>query len=170
MDLKTYLRNVPDFPKKGVVFIDITPLLGNGKAFKHVIDELAVRFDDCGADKIIAAEARGFILGAPLAYKMGIGFVPVRKHGKLPWTTTSVSYSLEYGTDTLCMHTDAIAKGEKILIIDDVLATGGTMEGMIKLVETSGGVVAGIGLLIELAFLKGAEKIKGHNLDCLIKL
>jgi adenine phosphoribosyltransferase len=170
MDLKARLRTVQDFPKKGIAFIDITPLLAHGKAFQHAVDQLAVRFADCGASKILAAEARGFILGAALAYKMGLGFIPVRKHGKLPWTTTSVTYQLEYGTDTLCMHTDAIDKGERILIIDDVLATGGTMQGMIKLVETSGGVVAGIGLLIELSFLKGAEKLPGYDLNCLIRL
>lgn len=170
MDLRKYIRDVPDFPKKGIVFFDITPLLLYPEAFAHTIDKLAERFKNSGANKILAAEARGFIFGAPLAYKLGIGFVPVRKTGKLPWTCTSVTYDLEYGTDTLCMHTDAVEKGDKVLIVDDVLATGGTMAGMIKLVETTGGTVSGIALLLELGFLDGRNKVKGYDTDCLLKL
>ncbi|MBN2140711.1 MAG: adenine phosphoribosyltransferase [Desulfovibrionaceae bacterium] len=162
MDLRALIREVKDFPKEGIVFLDITPMLLVPDAFRRAVDRLAETFEDSGATKIVAAEARGFIFGAPLAYKMGLGFVPIRKHGKLPHTVCSVSYDLEYGTDTLCMHDDAIAKGERVLVIDDLLATGGTCAGMIKLVETMGGVVAGIGFLIELGFLNGREKITGY--------
>lgn len=169
MDLRSFIRDVTDF-KPGIVFFDITPLLADPKAFEYAIDKMAERFKDCGASKIIAAEARGFIFGAPLAYKLGMGFIPVRKPGKLPYKTTSVTYELEYGTDTLCMHVDAIDKGEKILIIDDLLATGGTCGGMVNLVEEAGGEIAGIGFLIELGFLDGADKLKGIPHDCLLKL
>src|SRR5512135_3422188 len=135
MDLRALIRDIPDFPKPGIVFLDITPLLGNGEAFRHAIDTMAARFSGCGATKIVCAEARGFIFGAALAYKMGLGFVPVRKPGKLPYKTASVTYDLEYGTDTLHMHEDALLKGEKVLVIDDVLATGGTLTGMLQLME-----------------------------------
>jgi len=116
MDLRSYIRDIPDFPKEGIVFFDITPLLGDGKAFGEAIDNLYEKFKDTGATKVLAAEARGFIFGAPLAYKMGIGFVPVRKPGKLPYKTVNVTYDLEYGSDTLCMHQDAVAEGEKVLV------------------------------------------------------
>lgn len=170
MDLRTYIRDVADFPKDGIMFFDITPLLGDAKAFAYAIDQMAEQFKDMGAGKIIAAEARGFIFGAPLAYKMGLGFIPVRKPGKLPYKSVSVTYDLEYGTDTLCMHEDAIQPGEKILIIDDLIATGGTVDGMIQLVQNSQGVIAGIGFLIELGFLNGAQKLSGQEYACLLKL
>ncbi len=170
MDLRTFIRDVPNYPKEGIVFFDITPLLGHGKAFAYAIDKMAEQFQGFGAQKIMAAEARGFIFGAPLAYRLGLGFIPVRKPGKLPYKSVSVSYDLEYGSDTLCMHEDAIAAGEKILIIDDLIATGGTVQGMLQLVQHAGGDVAGIGFLIELGFLNGAEKLGGMNHVCLLKL
>jgi adenine phosphoribosyltransferase len=168
MDLRTLIRSIPDYPKEGIVFLDITPLIADPGAFRYAIDMLAERFQSAGAQKILAAEARGFIFGAPLAYRMGLGFVPVRKPGKLPYRTTQVTYDLEYGTDTLCMHEDAVAPGERVLIVDDVLATGGTMNGMLSLVRRAGAEVVGIGLLIEIAFLKGRDKLDGIPHECLI--
>lgn len=170
MDLRQFIRDVPDFPKEGILFFDITPLLAEPKAFRYAVDAMAERFQGLGASKIVAAEARGFLFGAPLAYKMNLGFVPVRKPGKLPYRTTSVTYDLEYGTDTLSMHEDAVKPGDKILIIDDLLATGGTCNGMIKLVQKSGGEVAGIGFLIELGFLDGPTKLEGIPHQYLLKL
>jgi len=169
MDLRSYIRDVLDF-KPGITFFDITPLLADPAAFRYSIDALAERYSDCGANKIVAAEARGFLFGAPLAYKMNIGFIPVRKPGKLPYKTTSVTYDLEYGTDSLQMHVDAIKPGDKILIIDDLLATGGTTGGMIQLVKGAGAEVAGIGFLIELGFLDGASKLEGIPYEYLLKL
>ncbi len=170
MNLRDHIRDVPNFPKEGIVYFDITPLLADPKVFQYTIDMMAERFSEYKADKIAAAEARGFIFGAPLAYKLGIGFVPIRKPGKLPYDTISVSYDLEYGSDSLCMHVDAIAKGEDVLLIDDVLATGGTAEGMVKLVEKAGGSVSGIGFLIELGFLDGAGRLNGIANSHLLKL
>ncbi|MFP5221259.1 MAG: adenine phosphoribosyltransferase [Acidobacteriota bacterium] len=170
MDLRALIRDIKDFPKPGIVFLDITPLLGDGPAFRHAIDTMADRYKDCGATKIVCAEARGFIFGAALAYKMGLGFVPVRKPGKLPWKTTSVTYDLEYGTDTLCMHEDALLKGEKVLVIDDVLATGGTLQGMLKLMDVFGAEIVGIGVLIELGFLNGRDKLGELPFDSIIQI
>jgi adenine phosphoribosyltransferase len=169
MDLRNYIRDVLDF-KPGITFFDITPLLADPSAFRYAIDALAERYSGCGANKIVAAEARGFLFGAPLAYKMKIGFIPVRKPGKLPYKTTSVSYELEYGTDSLQMHVDAVKSGDRVLIIDDLLATGGTTGGMIQLVKNAGGAVAGIGFLIELGFLDGPSKLDGIPHECLLKL
>ena len=169
MDLRSYVRDVLDF-KPGITFFDITPLLAEPAAFRYAIDALAERYNACGANKIVAAEARGFLFGAPLAYKMNIGFIPVRKPGKLPYKTTSVTYDLEYGTDSLQMHVDAIKPGDKVLIIDDLLATGGTTGGMIELVKGAGAEVAGIGFLIELGFLDGASKLEGIPHEYLLKL
>ncbi len=169
MDLRKYIRDVTDF-KPGITFFDITPLLADPKAFAYAIDALAERYKDSGANKIVAAEARGFIFGAPLAYKMNIGFIPVRKPGKLPYKTTSVTYDLEYGTDTLCMHVDAVIPGDQVLIIDDLLATGGTTGGMIELVQQGGGAVVGIGFLIELGFLDGPSKLCGIPHQHILKL
>lgn len=168
MDLAAHIRDIPDFPKEGILFKDITPLLADGAAFAASIDAMAAQWKDAGATKIIGAEARGFIFGAALAYKLGIGFVPVRKPGKLPYNTTSVTYDLEYGTDTLCMHEDAIAPGEKVLIIDDLLATGGTIGGTLELVKKTGGIPVGIGFLIELDFLGGRAKLGDVPIDSLI--
>jgi adenine phosphoribosyltransferase len=170
MDLRSCIRDIPDYPKEGIVFFDITPLLSNPTAFRYTVDALAERFSDCGATKIAAAEARGFLFGAPLAYKMGIGFVPVRKPGKLPYQTTQVTYDLEYGTDTLCMHVDAIEKGDNVLVIDDLLATGGTVGGMLQLVKNNGGNIVGIGFVIELGFLDGTAKLQGIPHEYLLKL
>ncbi|WP_018123611.1 adenine phosphoribosyltransferase [Desulfovibrio oxyclinae] len=170
MDLRSHIRDIPNYPKEGIVFFDITPMLADPNAFRHTVDCLAEKFKDCGATKIVAAEARGFIFGAPLAYKMGIGFVPVRKPGKLPYETTCVTYDLEYGTDTLCMHADALEEGEKVLVIDDLLATGGTAQGMVKLVEDAGADIVGIGFVVQLGFLDGDKKLEGHDFCNLIML
>lgn len=170
MDLRSHIRDIPNYPKDGIVFFDITPMLADPNAFRHTVDCLAEKFKDCGATKIVAAEARGFIFGAPLAYKMGIGFVPVRKPGKLPYETKCVTYDLEYGTDTLCMHADALEEGEKVLVIDDLLATGGTAQGMIQLVEETGADIVGIGFVIQLGFLDGKEKLEGRDFCNLIVL
>lgn len=169
MDLRKYIRDVLDF-KPGITFFDITPLLADPAAFRYVIDALAERYKESGATKIVAAEARGFLFGAPLAYKLNIGFIPVRKPGKLPYKTTSVTYDLEYGTDSLQMHVDAVKPGDKVLIIDDLLATGGTTGGMIQLVKNAGGTVAGIGFLLELGFLDGSSKLDGIPHEYLLKL
>jgi len=169
MDLRNYIRDVLDF-KPGITFFDITPLLADPAAFRYAIDALAERYKDSKANKIVAAEARGFIFGAPLAYRMNIGFIPVRKPGKLPYKTTSVTYDLEYGSDSLQMHVDAVKPGDRVLIIDDLLATGGTTNGMIKLVEGAGADIAGIGFLIELGFLDGASKLNGIPHEYLLKL
>ena len=170
MDLRKLIRDIPDYPKQGILFFDITPLLGDPEGFRHAVDLLAERFADAQATKIVAAEARGFIFGAALAYKMGIGFVPVRKPGKLPYKTRSVSYDLEYGSDTLCMHEDALLRGEKVLVIDDLLATGGTLSGVVKLVEDFGAEIAGIGVVIELSFLNGREQFKTYGCESILQI
>ncbi len=168
MNLQDLIRDIPDFPKPGIVFKDITTLLADGAGFAQSVNELAEKFADCGATKVIGAEARGFIFGAAIAYKLGIGFVPVRKPDKLPYKTRSVTYELEYGTDTLCMHEDAVARGEKVLVVDDLLATGGTVGGMLQLLEGAGAQIAGIGFLIELDFLNGREKLGKYRVESLI--
>ncbi|WP_428568362.1 MAG: adenine phosphoribosyltransferase [Solidesulfovibrio sp. DCME] len=170
MDLRKLVRDIPDYPKQGILFFDITPLLGDPDGFRQAVDLLAQRFADSKATKIVAAEARGFIFGAALAYKMGIGFVPVRKPGKLPYKTRSVSYDLEYGSDTLCMHEDALLRGEKVLVIDDLLATGGTLSGVVKLVEDFGAQIAGIGVVIELSFLNGREQFKTYGCESILQI
>jgi adenine phosphoribosyltransferase len=159
LDLKTFIRNVPDFPKKGIVFRDITTLLSHPSAFKQAIDTLATQFQSQGIQKVVGVESRGFLTAAPLAYLLAAGFVPVRKRGKLPYKTNSVSYELEYGVDTLEMHHDAVLKGERVLVADDLLATGGTAQATCELVEKSGGIVAGVAFLIELAELGGRQKL-----------
>jgi adenine phosphoribosyltransferase len=170
MDLRQLIRDIPDYPKEGILFFDITPLLGDPAGFRRAIDLLAERFADVGATKIVAAEARGFIFGAALAYKMGLGFVPVRKPGKLPYKTVSVSYDLEYGSDTLCMHEDALLRGEKVLVIDDLLATGGTLSGVIDLVEHFGAEIVGIGVVIELEFLNGKEQLRSYGCESILQI
>ena len=169
INLKSHIRDIPDFPKPGIIFKDITTLLGHKQAFKHAIDSLAAKFKSKKIDKVVAVEARGFIFGGALAHKLGAGFVPVRKKGKLPWKTNFATYELEYGTDTLFMHTDAIKKGEKVLIVDDLLATGGTVKATIDLIKQQGGKICGIAFLIELEFLKGKEKLKEFPIYSLIK-
>ena len=165
MNLRDYVRDIPDYPKEGITFFDITPMLSNPEALEYAVDELAKLYKDSGATKIVAAEARGFIFGAPLAIKMGIGFVPVRKPGKLPAKNRCVTYDLEYGTDTLCIHEDAIEPGDKILVIDDLLATGGTVEGMVQLVKEAGGDIVGCGFVIQLGFLDGDKVLKAAGVD-----
>jgi adenine phosphoribosyltransferase len=166
--LKEHIRDIPDFPKPGVVFKDITPLLANPSAYRATVDALAGAFDGGAIDKVLGVEARGFIAAAPVAYRYGAGFVPVRKAGKLPWQIEKEQYELEYGTDLLEIHRDAIAPGERALIVDDVLATGGTAAATVRLVEKLGGVVVGLGFMIELAFLDGRSKLEGHHVVSLI--
>jgi adenine phosphoribosyltransferase len=169
MDLKEKIRVIEDFPIKGISFKDITTMLQDKEAFKFAIDSMAEYFRDKGIDLVIGPEARGFILGAPLAYAIGAGFVPVRKKGKLPFDTMSMSYDLEYGSDDLEIHADAVKKGQKVVIIDDLLATGGTIESVIKLIEAAGGEIAGLGFLIELTELKGRDRISGYEVVSLLK-
>jgi adenine phosphoribosyltransferase len=171
MDLervKALVRDVPDFPQDGIVFKDITPLLADPIAFSTVIDLIVVHFGRGNVDKVVGIEARGFILASPVAYHFGAGFVPVRKKDKLPWETESADYALEYGTATLEVHRDAVTPGERVLIVDDVLATGGTAAATAQLVERIGGKVIGIACLIELGFLNGRDKLEGHDLFSLI--
>ena len=166
--LKSHIRDIPDFPQPGVVFKDITPLLADRDAFRATVDELVRRTDGQPIDKVLGIEARGFILAAPVAHALGAGFIPVRKAGKLPWEVEKQEYVLEYGTDLLEIHRDAIAPGERALIVDDVLATGGTASAAIRLVEKLGGEVAGLAFVIELAFLGGRGKLGDHSAVSLI--
>jgi adenine phosphoribosyltransferase len=168
-ELLEKIRSVPDFPKNGIMFRDITTLLKDGPAFVRAIDLLAEHYADAGIEKIVSVEARGFILGAPLAYQLHCGFVPVRKPGKLPATTIRQTYALEYGTDAVEMHTDAICRGERVLVLDDLLATGGTMEAACKLVERLGGTIVGLCFLIELSFLNGRSHLKGYDVFSLLQ-
>jgi len=168
VDFERYIRDIPDFPKEGVVFKDITPLLASPEGFAGVIDEIATAYGDAGVTKVIGAEARGFILGGALAYRLGAGFVPARKPGKLPWTTHAHSYELEYGTDSLEVHTDAIGPQDVVLIVDDVLATGGTAAAKCALVESMGARTAGFAFLIELDFLAGRERLGDARIVSLI--
>jgi adenine phosphoribosyltransferase len=161
--LASFVRDVPDFPTPGVTFKDVTPLLADHVAFSSAIDALVLHFGRGTVDAVVGIEARGFIIGAPVAYHFGAGFVPARKPGKLPGPTTSVSYALEYGDETLQLQQDAIAPGARVLIVDDVLATGGTAAATIELVTRLGGEVVGLGFLIELGFLQGAAKLGSHD-------
>ncbi len=167
--LKALIRDVPDFPKKGIIFKDITPLLKNGPALKFACDELAKGFKGIKIDQVIGIESRGFIFSPVLAYKLEAGFVPVRKKGKLPADKETVSYSLEYGEDSLEIHRDAIKKGTQVVIVDDLLATGGTSEAVVKLVEKLGGTVLGLAFLVELIFLKGRDRLKNYQVHSLIQ-
>ncbi len=167
-ELKKYIRNIPDFPKKGILFRDITTLLKEEDKFKDVVDAFYKKYKNKKIDAIVAAEARGFIIGGALAYKLGCGFIPVRKKGKLPAETIEAAYELEYGTDTLYMHKDAIKPGANILIVDDLLATGGTAKAMCNLIEKAKGKVSGIALMIELADLNGRSKLAGYDIFSLI--
>ena len=169
MDLTKYLRDVPDFPKPGILFKDITPLLGDRAALRETIARLG-KLDFGKVDRIAAIESRGFLFGAPLAVQLGIGIVPVRKPGKLPWKTNRVEYVLEYGTDAVEIHQDAVKKGERVLLIDDLLATGGTMGAACKLVEACGGTVAGCAVVVELAFLAGRRRLQGRRVESLITI
>jgi len=168
-DIKKLIRDIPDFPKPGIIFKDITPLLLEQEKFSQMIDLLADNYKDKDIDKIVAIEARGFILGSVLAYKLGVGLIPVRKAGKLPGEVLKTTYELEYGTDTLEIHADAIKPEDKLLIIDDVLATGGTVAGVVNLLHKLGANIQGIGFLIELEFLKGREKLVDQPIFSLLK-
>ncbi len=168
IDLKRYIRSIPDWPQKGILFRDITPLLADPKAFAAAVDALCADFTGAGIEYVAAVEARGFIFGAAVAKKLGAGFVPIRKKGKLPFETESITYDLEYGTDTLEVHSDAVEKRAKVLMVDDLLATGGTMASACKLIEKIGGQVVGIVFLIELAALGGREKISYYNVKSII--
>jgi adenine phosphoribosyltransferase len=168
-NLKAYIRDVPDFPKKGIVFKDVTTLLSQGEHFKQVVDQLTKHYYPKNIQKIAVIESRGFIFGSPLAYHLNAGVIPIRKKGKLPYKTLSATYALEYGMDTLEMHIDAVQPGERVLIVDDLLATGGTAKATAELVEKAGGKVAGFAFLIELAFLKGREKLNGYDIFSLIQ-
>lgn len=169
MDLKNYVATVLDFPKEGIVFRDITPLMNDGEAYKEATDRIVNFAKEHNIDVVVGPEARGFIFGCPVSYALGIGFVPVRKPGKLPREVIEYSYDLEYGSNVLCMHKDSIKPGQRVLIIDDLLATGGTIEAVIKLVESLGGIVAGLAFLIELEELKGMEKLKDYPVLTLMK-
>jgi len=167
--LERSIRSIPDFPKPGILFRDVTTLIQDKTAFKKAVDLLAKKYRKMKIDKVVGVEARGFIFGAALAYKIGAGFVPVRKKGKLPHKTICATYQLEYGTDTLEIHKDAITPGEKILIIDDLLATGGTVKAVIDLIKELRGAIQGIGFVIELVDLCGKEKLKGYPVYSLVK-
>ena len=168
MKLESYIRDVPDFPKEGIIFKDITPLLADPYAFTQAVDRMADVVQRAKAEKILGIESRGFIFGSAIAYKLGVGFVPVRKPGKLPYTTIRESYSLEYGTDSLEIHSDAVREGEKVAIVDDLLATGGTAAATVKLAESLKGNVVAIVFLVELTFLHGREKLMDHKVTSLI--
>ncbi len=168
MDLREYVTIVEDYPKEGITFKDITTIMDNGKAYKYATDEIVKYAKELETDLIVGPEARGFIIGCPVAYALEIGFAPVRKPGKLPRETESVDYDLEYGKDTLTIHKDAIKPGQRVLIVDDLLATGGTIGATIELVEKLGGVVVGCAFLIELSYLNGRDKIKGYDMRALL--
>ncbi len=168
-DFSKFIRDIPGFPKPGVVFKDITPLLKDQRVFRDAVDTMAAYYEPKNVDTIVGIDARGFIFGGALAYRLGVGFVPIRKSGKLPYHTHEASYDLEYGTDTLAIHQDACPAGSRVLICDDVIATGGTIAASIDLVEKLGSQVIGIAVLIELTFLKGREKFAVHDIFSLIE-
>lgn len=169
MDLKEKIRVIEGFPKEGISFKDITTLVADGEAFKESIDRIVEHLKDKNVDVILGPEARGFIFGVPVAYALGIGFVPVRKKGKLPFETISMEYDLEYGSDVLEIHKDAIKKGQRVAIVDDLLATGGTIKAVTKLVEKAGGEVVALDFAIELTDLKGRDKLKGYEVMSLVQ-
>jgi adenine phosphoribosyltransferase len=166
--LKKLIREVPDFPKKGILFYDITTLLKDQLGFATLVDLLSEHYIGQNIDVVLGMEARGFIFGPAVAYRLGAGFVPVRKPGKLPAAVTSVSYDLEYGSNTLQVHQDAIQKGQRVIIVDDLLATGGTAEATVKLAQSLGAEIAGLAFVVELDFLKGRDKLKGHDVFSLL--
>jgi adenine phosphoribosyltransferase len=168
IELQKYIRSIPDWPKKGILFRDITPLLAEPKAFTAAADALCAGYTEKGIDYVAAVEARGFIFGAAVAERLGAGFVPIRKKGKLPFKTETITYDLEYGTDTLQVHSDAVGSEAKVLMVDDLLATGGTMAAACKLIEKIGGQIVGISFLIELAELAGRTKLTGYNIKTVI--
>jgi adenine phosphoribosyltransferase len=169
IDLAAYIRDVPDFPRPGIVFKDIMPLLSDAEALHEAVERLAAFAEPRAPDLVLGAESRGFILGGALAYRLGCGFAAARKQGKLPWRTVTVDYALEYGTDSLELHEDAIFPGARVLVHDDLLATGGTASAKVDLVERSGGVVVGIAFLVELAFLGGRERLGGKDIHSVVR-
>lgn len=169
MDLKKFVTIVEDWPKPGIKFKDITTLMDNGEAYRYATDRIVDYAKQRNIDIVVGPEARGFIIGCPVAYSLGVGFAPVRKEGKLPRETVKVNYGLEYGSDVLTIHKDAIMPGQRVLITDDLLATGGTIDATIKLVEQLGGVVAGIAFLIELTYLDGRNKLDGYDILTLME-
>ena len=166
--LLDHIRDIPDWPREGVTFRDITPLLADAKAFRFTVDTLAEHFEDGRIDRVLGIEARGFLFASPIAYRFGAGLVPVRKAGKLPWEIEREEYTLEYGVDLLEVHKDGVHPGERVLVVDDVLATGGTAAATARLVERLGGEVAGFAFVIELEFLDGRSKIEGHDVLSLV--
>ena len=169
LDLASKIRDVPDFPTEGIVFKDVMPLIADAEYFRETIKRLAAWSRPRTPDLILGAEARGFIFGAALAYELGVGFITARKPGKLPWETVEVTYELEYGTDSLQLHRDAVAPGKRVIVLDDVLATGGTARAKVDLVEQLGGVVVGVLFVIELTFLHGRERLAGLDVHSLIQ-
>jgi adenine phosphoribosyltransferase len=167
-DIKKLIRDIPDFPKKGIVFKDITPLLGDPKGFRRTIEAMAAKLDGKPVKKVVGIESRGFIFGSALAHELSLGFVPARKPGKLPYTTVREAYALEYGTDAIEMHSDAIGPGEKVVLIDDLLATGGTLGACAKLVKNVGGDAVAAIVVVELSFLKGRERLAGLETHALL--
>jgi adenine phosphoribosyltransferase len=168
-DLKSLIRSVPDFPKPGILFYDITTLLQDPSGLRQTVDRLVWRFVGCDIEKVVGIESRGFLFAPLLACALNAGFVPVRKPGKLPYRTRRQSYQLEYGTDALEIHEDAIQKGDRVLVVDDLLATGGTAAATVALVEGLSGVVAGLGFVIELSFLDGRKRLAGHRVESLLQ-
>jgi len=168
VDLKSVIREIPNFPKEGILFYDITTLLKDAELFRRVIEKLAKLYEDEGIDKVVAIESRGFILGSALAYRLNAGFVPVRKRGKLPSDVYETEYNLEYGSSALAIHRDAIVTGERVLIVDDLLATGGTISATVDLVKQLDGVIIGVAFLIELTALRGRHRLDGHQVVSLI--
>lgn len=169
MNLKNYVASIIDYPKEGILFRDITPLMGNGEAYKYSVDKMTEYAKEKGATVIVGPEARGFIFGCPVATNLGIGFAPIRKPGKLPRKTLEEKYDLEYGSNTLCIHADALKPGDKVIIVDDLLATGGTVKATINLCEKLGATVVGVACLIELVDLNGREVLKGYDVLSLME-
>jgi adenine phosphoribosyltransferase len=167
--LRSRIRDIPDFPKPGILFRDLTPLMGHGPSLRTVMDMLVERVSPRNADAIVAIESRGFIFGAPVATALGLGFAPVRKPGKLPWRTTRRTYDLEYGTDSLEMHADAVVEGTRVVVVDDLLATGGTAAATVDLVRAQGGVVVGVVIVVELELLRGRDRLGDVPVDSLIR-
>ena len=170
MDLRQLIRDIPDFPRPGIVFKDITPLLKDHAGLSAAVDAMAAPWADARIDAVLAVEARGYLLGTPVALKLGAGFVPARKPGKLPYETVSVDYDLEYGSDTIEMHRDGVEAGQRVLIVDDILATGGTLAAAIRMVEGVGAEVAGLSVLAELGFLDGRSRLQGYRLEAVMTL
>ena len=168
MRLEDYIRDIPDFPKPGIIFKDITPLLGAPEAFREAVKRMAAPLRGRNLDAVVSVEARGFLFGAALAYELGLPIVPARKRGKLPYDVISVTYTLEYGEDAMEMHTDGVMAGQRVAVVDDVLATGGTLEAACQLVEKAGAIVDVLSLVVELSFLEGRDKLKGYEISSVI--